>query len=45
MGRDRQETKLRKETSRVIEADRDVTNYKDGSSYLDTPKKAREEQK
>lgn len=43
MGKDRQETKLKKE--RRVESDRDITAYKKGSSYLDTPEEARKDQR
>ncbi|KGX92177.1 hypothetical protein N781_17920 [Pontibacillus halophilus JSM 076056 = DSM 19796] len=44
MGKDRQQSKLKKE--RRVESDRDTaTAYREGHSYLDTPEKAKKDQR
>ncbi len=43
MGKDRQEKRLKQE--RRVESDRDPKSHPKGSTYLDTPEQAREDQK
>lgn len=43
MGKDRQQSKLRKE--RRVESDRDTSTHPKGSTYMDTPEQARKDQK